>query len=247
MKIGIVSDTHSNLYALQSVLNHMDSVGVDLKVHLGDIVTFGPNPTETLSLTLEKFNYIVMGANDQKVVEPNSNFFNPKESADLDFTRSKLSKGDIDVLDNLGYGHLLNDMLFVHGSPNADDSLLPIINENDAKLAFSNPIVDFKVAFVGGTHKPFVWRESTSEKLPLAISRDSITGTTLSVKEKSIVNVGSVGAPLDGDPRASYAIYDTGSEAVTFIKVPYAIEKTVASMQRNGFSMNAYERIIYGR
>lgn len=248
MKIGIVSDTHSNSYALEAVLKHMSSVGVDIKVHLGDIIGYGPKPNETLALTLENFNYIVMGNHDLAVIDPReSEYFNPQAKKAVEWTRGKLSENEIEVLSNLRYGHLLNDILFVHGSPQADNPHGYLVNQSDATLGFSDPIVPFSVAFVGHTHQPFVWTEESSERVVNYNSQNAIGENTIKVKGKTIFNVGSVGQPRDGDSRASYAIYDTEKEEVIIYKIPYSIEKTVALMQRFGFDNNAYERLIYGR
>ena len=103
------------------------------------------------------------------------------------------------------------------------------------------------MSFVGHTHQPFIWRENSFDRVPSFNPRNGEASLTISVKEKSIINVGSVGQPRDGDPRASYAIYDTENNTVTLYKIPYEIERTVANMQRNGFDSNAYERLIYGR
>jgi predicted phosphodiesterase len=248
MKIGIVSDTHSNLYALEEVLNHMNGIGVDLKVHLGDIVGYGPAPNQTLAMTLENFNYIVMGNHDLAVVDPKiTEYFNPQAKKAVEWTRNKLSKEETEVLANLSYGHLLNDMLFVHGSPQANNSHGYLLDDSDAIMAFKDPVVDFTIAFVGHTHRPFIWYEESFSGLPRAVDRQVESSVTKQIDEKAIINVGSVGQPRDGDSRASYVIFDTEDYSVTFYKIPYAVEKTVAHMQRLGFDSKAYERLIYGR
>lgn len=249
MKIGIVSDTHSNLFALEEVLNHMNSVGVDIKVHCGDIIGYGPHPTQTLALTLENFNYIVMGNHDLAVAYPTeAEYFNPQAKEAVNWTRSKLTQNEIEVLASLRYGHLLNDILFVHGSPQDNNHHGYLITQINAMNAFSNPVANFKVSFVGHTHVPFVWYENSFDR-PRFQARDKVEALEfpLSKKGRTIFNVGSVGQPRDNDPRASYAIYDTEKEIVTFYKIPYAIDKTVASMQRAGFESYTYERLMYGR
>lgn len=248
MKVGIVSDTHSNLYALESVLEHMNSVGVDLKVHLGDLVGYGPSPNQTLALTLENFNYIVMGNHDLAVVYPTeAEFFNSQAKKAVNWTRDKLSKDEIEVLANLRFGHKINNMLFVHGSPQDNNPHEYILTKANAMNAFNNPMVDFEIAFVGHTHIPFVWREESFDRLTPSADRNKETSVTMQIKERTIVNVGSVGQPRDGDSRASYVIYNTENNTVTFYKIPYSVEKTVASMQRQGFESSEYERLIYGR
>jgi putative phosphoesterase len=251
MRIGIVSDTHSNEHALRSVLEHMNSVGVDKKVHLGDIVGYGPRPNETLALTLEHFNYIIKGNHDYACErEENTWGFNPMAKEAIEWTVNKLSKEEIEVLTNLPYAQNIGDTMFVHGSPYSPFDYM--VDENDAKLAFSND--DFQVAFVGHTHAPFVWYEKSIDKPEfentLVLNNYGIIGAyevLLSNKGRTIINVGSVGQSRDGDNRATYAIYDTHLNRVIIYKIPYPVDRVVGQMQRAGFDERHYRRLIFGR
>lgn len=249
MKFGIVSDTHSNYHALKAVLNHMNDVGVDKMVHLGDIVGYGPKPSETLLLTLEKFNYIVMGNHDLAVVKEEESWgFNPQAREAVDWTRGKLESDEIDILSNLRYRHIVeDDIMFAHGSPAIGKPFDYILDKYSASSAFANQL--FRVAFVGHTHQPFLWGEDGSQRIRPERSIYDSTHVEISIPKdkRAIVNVGSVGQPRDGDPRASYATYDTETGSVTWYKVPYEIDRTVGLMQRAGFSSNACERLLYGR
>jgi predicted phosphodiesterase len=251
MKIGIVADTHSNLHALQAVLEHMDTVGVEKRVHLGDIVGYGPKPNETLALTLEKFNYIIKGNHDYACEDDENSWgFNPMAKQAIDWTVKKLSKEEIEVLANLPYAQNIGDTLFVHGSPNAPFEY--ILDVEDAKLAFMNN--DFKLAFVGHTHSPFVWYEQSFDRPKfentLVLNNYGNIGAYevgLPNRGRAIVNVGSVGQSRDGDNRATYAVYDTDENSVVIYKIPYAVERTIGLMQREGFSPNACQRLLFGR
>jgi diadenosine tetraphosphatase ApaH/serine/threonine PP2A family protein phosphatase len=204
----------------------MNSIGVDKKVHLGDIVGFGPKPSETLALTLQEFNYIVAGQHDIAVVDEEESWgFPPQDKFAIDWTREKLSKGEVDVLSNLESSHKVGDILFTHESEHG--------------------FGDYRVAFIGSTHKPFV-HEPTKESKP-SFARTGISAYEVEVKAGTVVNVGSVGQPKDGDPRATYAIYDTEANTVTLYKIPYAVDRTVGFMQRAGFSDNAWQRLLFGR
>jgi predicted phosphodiesterase len=252
MKIGIVSDTHSNSFATKVVLQHMKSVGVEKKVHLGDIVGYGPRPSETLELTLENFNYIVKGNHDFACEnEENSWGFNPQAKTSIDWTRNQLSEEEIEVLANLPYAQGIGeDIMFTHGSPHAPFDY--ITNEEDAKLGFTNK--QFKVCFVGHTHVPFVWGEKGYFRPPfqntLELNDYGMIGAfefIIPQETRVIVNVGSVGQSRDGDNRATYAVYDTESRNLTIYKIPYSVETVVGQMQRAGFEDKAWQRLIYGR
>ena len=48
--------------------------------------------------------------------------------------------------------------------------------------------------------------------------------------EKAIINVGSVGQPRDGDPRACYVILD--DKTVHFRRVEYPFDKTLRKLEK---------------
>ena len=74
IKIGIFSDTHGNLLALQAILNHFDAIGVDSIFHLGDIVCMGPRPNECMDLLLNTPNLTcVLGNHDNDYLNNNDN------------------------------------------------------------------------------------------------------------------------------------------------------------------------------
>lgn len=222
MKIGIVSDTHSNLHALQSVLAHMNSIGVDKKVHLGDIVGFGPKPSETLALTLQEFNYIVAGQQDLAVVDEDESWgLPPQDKVAVEWTREKMTRAEKEVLSNLTFAHMVGNILFAHTD--------------------REKVVNSGVAFVGGTHIPMC------DNVKPKFARTGIAEFQYELKANSTINVGSVGHSRDGDPRATYGIYDTETNVVTLYKVPYSVDRTVAFMQRAGFSENAWQRLLFGR
>lgn len=252
MKIGIVSDTHSNIVALDAVLEHMKHIGVDLKVHLGDIVGYGPRPSETLARTIENFEYIVKGNHDKASYDENERWtFNPIAKEAILWTSKQMSSDEIDVLKGLGYTASIGDALFTHGSP--DEPFDYILDTYDAKKGFSNK--DFEIAFVGHTHVPFVWKETDN----IVFDRPVFNmGTQLNncgfdsefkvkLTSRTIVNVGSVGQPRDGDNRATYAIYDVDNKEVTIYKVPYRVDFVVGNMQRLGINDKLSERLIHGR
>ena len=73
MKWAVISDIHANLMALQEVVNHIKTQGVNGILCTGDLVVFGPHPNECVelifSLLRERWDKrCMMGNNDQAVV-----------------------------------------------------------------------------------------------------------------------------------------------------------------------------------
>jgi diadenosine tetraphosphatase ApaH/serine/threonine PP2A family protein phosphatase len=252
MKLGIVSDVHSNLFALQKVLEHMESQGVDKKVNLG-IVGYGPYPNECVELTVANFNYILMGNHDESVFNLTERYtMNPRAVESAEWTAKQLKKSNRDFLANLEYGYVTEEkLLFVHGAPHAPfaymDTYASAIN------GFKNPIEDFQVAFVGHTHVPIIWELENGDEIEYIRPRFGTDHTKIDEWEhyignsRAIINVGGVGQPRDGDPRASYVIFDTETNHVKFYRVPYSVDRTIARMQQLGFATEAWARLMYGQ
>ena len=64
---------------------------------------------------------------------------------------------------------------------------------------------------------------------------------------RAIVNPGGVGQPRDGDPRASFMIYDTEQQKITFYRIPYPFEITQEKIIKAGLPRYLATRLAYGR
>ncbi len=252
MKLGIVSDVHSNLPAFISVLEHMESQGVEKRISLGDTVGYGPFPNECVDLTLSHFNFILKGNHDEASYEPETaSYMNPLAKTAIEWTSKKLTQANKETLKNLEYGFVTEDgIMFVHGSPQAPFEYISTMA--NAINAFASPMEDFQIAFIGHTHVPAIWKmnnykpELTQPKFNS--NQKEIGEWEFYVGEdKTIINVGSVGQPRDNDPRATYAIFDTEQNHLRIFKVPYATDKTIAKMQQAQLPMDLWLRLMYGK
>jgi diadenosine tetraphosphatase ApaH/serine/threonine PP2A family protein phosphatase len=124
-------------------------------------------------------------------------------------------------LGELPRNHRENGLLFVHGSARnpLNEYVFPedVYNERKMEKIFS--LIEH-VCFQGHTHVPGIFTESlnfyTPEELGLQYTLPA---------EKAMINVGSVGQPRDGDPRACYVVLEDG--VVKFRRVDYDFEKTI--------------------
>ena len=99
-----------------------------------------------------------------------------------------------------------------------------------------------KLCFVGHTHVPGVFLEG-----PDFYSPDELDYRFEVTDEKAVINVGSVGQPRDGDPRAAYAIVDTEHRAVELIRLKYSIEDAQTKVIRAGLPEVLAQRLGVGR
>ena len=89
-----------------------------------------------------------------------------------------------------------------------------------------------------------------------ALSPDAIT-TILTVAPsfrfklregvRYLINPGSVGQPRDGNPLASFAIYDSDSRVVTIHRIPYQVKETQQKILEAGLPRPLADRLAIGR
>ena len=233
--IAIISDIHSNLEALQAVLEDIEKRGIQRIVCLGDIVGYGPNPRECLDLIMERCEACVCGNHDVAVFyEPYS--FNLGAERAAFWTRTCLEEEPNKEIRDRRWQFLgsrpvkyrWEDFLCVHGSPRK-----PINEYIFADDVFSNPnklMDNFRrleemTCFVGHTHVPGVLLDDPYFDPPDELGEPDI----FELGERAIINVGSVGQPRDRDWRASYVVLK--DDRVEFKRVKYDIEKTVKKIK----------------
>ncbi|NUM33836.1 MAG: metallophosphoesterase family protein [Candidatus Brocadiae bacterium] len=233
-KIAIISDIHANWEALNVVLDDIKQRNVDIIYCLGDVIGYGPSPTECLERTIQVCDFILMG-NHEEAVLSGAFGFNPSAKQAVDWTRSKLKPGFFsssrkkfrwEVLKNLPLCFTEGERLFVHASPR--DPTMDYVLKSDTEDVFGEipekirEIFDQidKVCFVGHTHMPGIITEDSQWFSPDEFDMvwEHKNG------EKVICNVGSVGQPRDRDNRACYVTFT--EKEIFYHRLPYDFKKT---------------------
>lgn len=207
MRILLISDIHANWAALEAIRERYD-----LAICLGDVVEYGPQPTECIHWVQTHCAYTVRGNHDhgtvQRVGITASSGFRYLTQATRPFTIQCLSTDDRRYLAGLPTSLMITLMgkrfLLVHASPRDPmDEYVPTTEEDwAARLAGLN--VDYLC--VGHTHQQF----------------------TLQIGQTTVVNPGSVGLPRNGNPDVHYAIIDDGQ--VELKTIPYNLDATLAAL-----------------
>ena len=227
MKRAIVSDIHGNLEALEAVLADIARESVDSIYCLGDIVGYGPNPRECIDRVLS-FDQSILGNHDQGALYDPEGFSSGAERA-IFWTREQLEMPNGDPEQMAKRWRFLSELprtlregpfTFVHGSVRnpLSEYVFPEDVHNPKKLERLFAMIE-RYAFQGHTHVPGVFTEDGR-----FLSPDEVAGRYPLPTTKIMVNVGSVGQPRDGDPRACYLLLT--DDAIEFRRVPYPIEKT---------------------
>jgi len=229
-QIAIISDIHANLEALEAVLADIKKRLVKDIVCLGDIIGYGPNPRECLQL-LMGCKMVLMGNHEEAVLYYGEDF-NPKAREAIDWTRDQLNRSDRPKEENYDLWNFLGvmeqiieteDAMFVHASPR--DPTKEYVTPDDTKKGKDKLKEIFakfpRVCFIGHSHIPGVYTQEFRYIDPKTIGQEY----TLEDGRKALINVGAVGQPRDGDPRASYVTFD--GRKVRFHRVDYDFKKTM--------------------
>jgi predicted phosphodiesterase len=243
MRYAILADIHSNLAALTAVLKDIEEKGgVDEVWCLGDIVGYGPEPAECIKLLRKYHPVCVAGNHDLGAVgKLELSFFNPAAAEACSWTAEKLNPGDLRYLEDLPKTVKKGDFLLVHGSPSSP-LLEYVVSNSIAERNFS--FFDTRYCLVGHTHAPLAFKQEDSKVGSISLS--SGIGLVMG-KQRMIINPGAVGQPRDGDPRASYAIYDSEGSIFRVYRIPYNIRATQDKMMQVGLPISLVTRLELGK
>ena len=243
MRALIVSDIHSNLASLQSVIKDADKRGgFDQLWSLGDVVGYGPEPGECIELIRQYDCRGVAGNHDLAAVGKLSDeAFNAYAMAAIQWTATQLTEDDITYLRGLPLKIEDQGFTIAHGSPR-DPVWEYVVTPQSAVASFRH--FDTSWCLVGHSHIPFVCRpqEDSAVFLEFPLDRPVELGA-----ERMIINPGGVGQPRDGDPRASYALYHSDESTISHHRAEYDVEATQKKMAKRGLPKYLIDRLPHGR
>jgi diadenosine tetraphosphatase ApaH/serine/threonine PP2A family protein phosphatase len=231
VKRALISDIHSNIEGLEAVLADIQSQGITEIYCLGDLVGYGPNPSEVIDEAM-KCQVCLLGNHDQGALFDPEGFNSGAERA-IFWTRNQLENGSgspesrqrrWNFLGELPRTRTEDGVLFVHGSARnpLNEYVFPEDIYNRRKLENVFLLVP-RYAFQGHTHVPGVFTENYHFFSPEELGGEYRLGP-----EKAMINVGSVGQPRDGDPRSCYVVLE--DDVLRFRRVEYPFEKTIAKI-----------------
>jgi len=225
VRIGIIADIHSNVQALEVVMNEMAGAGIDMVVCAGDIVGYGANPNECCRIVRESSAHAVMGNHDLSALTRDTTWMNPYAAEASRWTSSALSNDSYEFLRSLKIEAKFESagvkVAMYHGSIG---SVTEYVYEDDATEGMVARSAG-EVLILGHTHVPYVKEFDT----------------------RLAVNPGSVGQPRDGDPRASFAVLETDNRRCHIRRVEYDIERTSKAILSAGLPNVLAERLFLGR
>ena len=237
MRIGVLSDIHANLVALEAVL--ADLGPVDALWVCGDTVGYGPDPSDVLALLVERKATLLAGNHDRAVATGEDlELFNPPAAAAAKMHQRWLSAAERDMLAALPRTLETSDVTLCHGS--LRDPLWEYVT-NPRSAAASLALAKTSHCCAGHTHVPSLFRAG-NEAQPGRVGYE----TPYPLAPRAFLNPGSVGQPRDGDPRAAYAVIDLAAATVTFHRSTYRFGETQRRIRERGLPAIFADRLSFG-
>lgn len=221
MRIGIFSDVHANLAALETVVKEIKQHSVDTYICLGDVVGYGASPNECCEIVKDLTSMVIMGNHDAAVAgKMDYSYYYDQAKQALDWTAEVLTDENLAWLQQLPYIHHATDIdvCYSHGAPIQPEEFNYIFNMEQARDAYEHREDLLQVTFIGHSHLCRVFSFDDTDVVQMVPGHVS-----LELDKQYIISVGSVGQPRDYDPRAAYAIFDTETRSFEQHRVDYDI------------------------
>lgn len=229
MKIGIISDIHSNYRAFGACLEYMEKEGTDIYLLLGDFVSDTTCPDKVMDRVyrlMEEHRVLSVRGNREKYLlddrEKDSGWTDGSATGNLLYTREHLRERDFEFFSKLAISDTLRvegypSITFCHGSP-ASDRELVYMDTDSARKWLSEIDTDYLIA--GHTNQKCIYRYNG----------------------RTYINAGSCGISIHNAGKAECVIL-TGTDHewnIRMISVPYDVYALVDEIFESGLYDRAH-------
>jgi diadenosine tetraphosphatase ApaH/serine/threonine PP2A family protein phosphatase len=240
--ILVISDIHANITALEAVL--ADAGKVDETWCLGDVIGYGPDPNECIERVRGLPNLTcLMGNHDYAAAgEESLEVFNSDARRALLWQREALSEESRSFLHGLPTETVVRGHVsLAHGSPR-DPIWEYIMNTLVARINLT--FFETPWCFVGHSHFQAAFQYDTEQDdLSIVVPQLDMP---YKLRDRAILNPGSVGQPRDRDPRAAFAIFDPEMDVWESRRVEYDIMAVQKRILDAGLPPRHAERLAGG-
>lgn len=245
VKFALLADVHANLPALQAVLADLDKRGIDEVLVLGDVVGYGPHPSECIAVLRERGYRVIQGNHDYGVATGNTERgFSRLARTVVDWTRERLNGDELSWLGALPPFLRFDDWLAVHGAPIDKQFFYGYVYhmtyaDNLDWLAQNG----LRIAFHGHTHisGAYLRRPGKDDMHWVGEQLD------LTEAEQILLCPGSVGQPRGGRMGAEYAVIDRASATAELLLLDYDWQITARDLSAVGLPSELSLRLQAGR
>ena len=241
-RVGIFSDIHGNLHALEAVLEQLEKEKVDMMVCCGDVVGYGAKPNECVEL-IRKLNIPTIAGNHDHaalLLTDISNFNEIAKAAVL-WTKKVLTEENVEFLRQLPLTlrDIANNVFYVHASPKEPGEWHYILTMGEARTNFN--YFQEQACFIGHSHQPFIIENDEGNlACPTRPEIDIRDG------KRYLINVGSVGQPRDHNPRACFVVLDFEEGRLEIKRTDYDLSGAQQAIINAGLPRELAERLAHG-
>ena len=246
MRYLVLSDIHANIEALDAVLTSAPADSYDRVLVLGDLVGYGADPNAVVDRVRALDPLAVIRGNHDKAAcgLDDGSSFNQIARFAAAWTSDTLTPDNRQYLRDLPAGPTIIDerVEICHGAPFDEDHY--IFDGGDARRALdaSRRVL----CLFGHTHLPVIFFDVGGQ---IGGSIPEATDETVTLQDgvRFLINVGSVGQPRDGDPRAAYATYDSAGPTLVLHRVTYPVDRAQRKIVAAGLPHSLANRLTIGR
>lgn len=241
MRAAVVSDIHGNWEALEAVWQDIQAARAEVVYCLGDVVGYGADPLACWHWAKQHCRVIVLG-NHEAALETGGlqDRMNEHALAAIRWTAGCLSPAEINELKSLPLVYSGADARLVHATPDNPLSFGYVRSRLDVENAFR--AFGETLCLIGHTHVPMVMEEI----VPGAFRGLQPGAIRLQPKHRYLVNVGSVGQPRDGNPKARWVLIDSEQGRLDFHQVDYDISTAQKKIRAAGLPDFLADRLSRG-
>ena len=246
MLLALFADIHANRQAFTACLDFARAHGAERFICLGDYVGYGADPEWTVETVM---NLVAEGAlavrgNHDNAIGATAETMNAEAQAAIEWTRGRLSAAQRRFLAELPLALQEDDRLYVHSEASSPAKWRYVRSTADAGRSLLATAAH--VTFCGHIHRPSLYSMSVTGKMTSFVPTSGVTVQLLQGRRWLTV-LGSVGQPRDGDPAASFAMFDTNSREITYCRVPYDVDAAARQIRENGLPIWLADRLSVGR
>jgi diadenosine tetraphosphatase ApaH/serine/threonine PP2A family protein phosphatase len=225
MRLGVISDIHANLPALEAVLAEIDDADVDEIWSLGDVVGYGADPDACAEAVAGRCTLSLVGNHDLGFLDAlDLSSFSPAAADAVRWTQRTAASETLAYLRGLEPLDESREAAAYHASPR-DPVWEYVLWPEQAEECMA--VQAERVSLVGHSHLALHFGKVDGRVRAEAADADA----SLDISEgRWLLNPGSVGQPRDRDPRAAWLELDTQAWHATWRRVPYDIDRAVEAI-----------------
>jgi diadenosine tetraphosphatase ApaH/serine/threonine PP2A family protein phosphatase len=245
MRIALMADIHANREAFSACLDHASGHGIDRYLFLGDYVGYNADPgwaVDTVMAQAERGAIVLLGNHDAAALTGPEGM-NENAAIAIEWTRNRLSRTQLDFLARLPLTHAEADRLYVHASADNPDDWHYVTDSYAASRSLA--ATRAQATFCGHVHVPMLYQAPAAGNI-VGVEPIDCGEIPLSRDRRWLAVIGSVGQPRDHNPAACYAVLDDERNMLTYVRVPYDVERAAHKVLQAGLPSVLSRRLYTG-